>query len=132
MSKFHIRTIRNGRIKLFGKYWKPKWDVDISDLNGVEMVFGDYRPGEPNLLNLWGIPALFYYNDDDDIQKLLWVKQCKMLGGEPIIENPSLRVPSGIYMMNRLPDDKYEQYPSRGIEFWVPVPQPGRGEERSE
>ncbi len=69
MSKFVLRKIRNGRVKVNGKWFVPDDDVVWSDgrremkydgrLDGQRWAFAVYEKASPPMLALWGTEALF-------------------------------------------------------------------------
>lgn len=62
--RFAIRKIRNGRAKIFGRWFypDPKWIPYDGRLDGMRYAFGLYLTpeGEPeNFVNLWGCEAQY-------------------------------------------------------------------------
>jgi len=67
-KRFVIRTIRNGKVKIFGYWFKPREEYN-GELDGQRWAFGIYRSGNLMLgiVYLWGTEEL--YNSIDDLDQ---------------------------------------------------------------
>ena len=71
-KRFVIRTIRDGKVKVFGYWFKPREEYH-GELDGQRWAFGVYYTGNLMLdtLALWGTEDLYYaINDDDEFSRL--------------------------------------------------------------
>jgi hypothetical protein len=77
MSKFVLRKIRNGRVKVDGKWFAPDPEYGSLDkenkvipydgrLDGQVWLFGTYPNTEPALLALWGTKEVYEASKDYD------------------------------------------------------------------
>lgn len=64
MSKFVVRTVRNGQVVIGKKIYRPRSDYKAYDgrLDGLRMIFGRYRApwlpdGYEPFVSLWGTEA---------------------------------------------------------------------------
>lgn len=75
-SRFAIRTIRDGRIRLYGRDWAPKDPRDGSrpykgELDGRRMAFGRYNKhteegGYEDFVFLWGTEHAYFCDARDE------------------------------------------------------------------
>jgi hypothetical protein len=69
---FVIRTIRNGRVKVFNNWFAPREEYH-GELDGQRWAFGLYYTGNRMMdtLYLWGTEDLYWaINDDDKFSEL--------------------------------------------------------------
>lgn len=71
-KRFVTRTIRNGKVKIFNNWFKPREEYN-GELDGQEWSFGIYYTGNMMMdtVYLWGTAALHLaINDDDKFSEL--------------------------------------------------------------
>lgn len=72
MNKWVMRTVRNGKVKVGGKFYEPR-DPHVpynGELEGLRFMFGRYFVGnkvEP-FISLWGTEALAILDDPETVE----------------------------------------------------------------
>ncbi len=78
MAKFAVRTVKDGKVKINGRYYAPKeGSPDPAPLEGHRFAFGRYFTGnEPSrgrdgktFVCLWGSEAYYRLTDPEDYEK---------------------------------------------------------------
>ena len=72
-KNFVIRTIKNGKVKVFNNWFKPREEYH-GELDGQRWAFGIYYTGNlmMNTLYLWGTKALYESVNEDDEYSRQW------------------------------------------------------------
>lgn len=68
--RFVTRKIKDGRVKIYGRWFKPeeKWQKYDGRLDGMKYAFGLYLDAKGNIedfVYMWGTEEAYRYNGDD-------------------------------------------------------------------
>lgn len=111
------RKVKNGRVKICGKFYLPRDAQAAQRLESMTLAFGRYpRNGtyEPFVF-LWGNMEMWESNLDDERGKRIWRNWCALTGER--LEGNAFNQGSGSYSMDK-EGDKWVAYRSLNLSWW--------------